>query len=405
MKVLGIETSCDDTGIAILEMEGPCFPPSIQIKANLVSSQVKIHRPWGGVVPTLAKREHQKNLLPLLKKSLDRINQLHPEKTVLSRSKKESLTKIFFKSEKWLKVISLFLQSYRPPNIDLIAVTQGPGLAPALWAGVNFAQALSFGWGLPLVPVNHLEAHFLSSWLPENGIPRPKPVFPLIALIVSGGHTQLVFADRFSHYQLIGETRDDAAGECFDKTARLLGLGYPGGSPIAQAAEKWQTIISQPRKNIPAVIEDISLPRPMIQAKNFDFSFAGLKTAVSYLHQRLPLTVKNSFFYPLKMADEIQQAINDVLLKKMVRAARDFRVKGIVLSGGVSANQQLRERLAEKCKENRLLFFRPPLAFAMDNAAMIALTGYCHQQEAVPLCRIPGLQAEANLSLAENVAH
>lgn len=224
-------------------------------------------------------------------------------------------------------------------------------------------------------------------------------------MIVSGGHTQLILANRFNHYQLLGETRDDAAGECFDKTARLLGLGYPGGPPIAQAAEKWQTVISQPEKNISAAIEDISLPRPMIQAKNFDFSFAGLKTAVSYLHQRLPSAVKNSSFYPLKMADEIQRAINDVLLKKTIKAARDFRAKGIVLSGGVSANQQLRERLAEKCRENHLLFFLPPLRFTMDNAAMIALTGYCHRSKAKTLSRLPELQAEAGLSFPEKAVY
>ena len=405
MKVLGIETSCDDTGIAVLEMEGPCFPPSIQIEANLVSSQIEIHQPWGGVVPSLAKREHQKNLLPLLQKALSQTGQLFPKKVIFPLSKKTSLAKIFTKSEEWFSIILSFLQSYRPPNIDLIAVTQGPGLAPALWTGVNFAQALSSGWGIPLIPVNHLEAHLLSGWLPEKEKASPEPVFPLIALIVSGGHTQLVLANRFDHYQLLGETRDDAAGECFDKTARLLGLGYPGGPPIAQAAEKWQTIISQPGKKIPTAIENVSLPRPMIRAKNFDFSFAGLKTAVSYLHQRLPSAVKNSSFYPLKMADEIQQAINDVLLKKTIKAARDFRAKGIVLSGGVSANRQLRKRLAEKCRENHLLFFLPPLKFTMDNAAMIALTGYCHQSEAKILSRPPYLQAEASLSFTEKVVY
>lgn len=172
MKVLGIETSCDDTGIAILEMEGPCFP-SIQIKANLVSSQTKIHQPWGGVVPILAKREHQKNLLPLLQKALSQTEQLFPEKVIFPPSKKMSLAKIFPKSifpksEEWFSIILSFLQNYRSPDIDLIAVTQGPGLAPALWTGVNFAQALSSSWGTPLIPVNHLEAHLLSSWLPEK---------------------------------------------------------------------------------------------------------------------------------------------------------------------------------------------------------------------------------------------
>lgn len=398
MKVLGIETSCDDTGLAILTMEGSGFPPAIKIETNLVSSQIEIHRPWGGVVPNLAKREHQKNLIPLLKESLTEINQLQSGKLILNQEQKGKIATIFCQNTEWHQEFLKFIQTHLPPEIDLLAVTQGPGLAPALWTGVNFAQALSLSWNIPLVPVNHLEAHLLSSWLPNNHLIQ-KPVYPLVALIVSGGHTQLILVKGFNHYQLLGETRDDAAGECFDKTARVLGFSYPGGPPIAQAAEKWQTIVKAQRENIPQEILEIKLPRPMLHTKNFDFSFSGLKTAVVYLDQKFPSSLKKSIFYPLKMADEIQQAINDVLIKKTITAVQAYKVKTIILGGGVSANQQLRKRLEKHSQENHYLFLKPSLTMAMDNAAMIALTGYSHPKKAQASKPVSLLQANPNLSL------
>jgi N6-L-threonylcarbamoyladenine synthase len=398
MKVLGIETSCDDTGIAILEIVGTHFPPSIKIESNLVSSQVEIHRPWGGVVPNLARREHRKNLLPLLKETLAKIDLLQTEERNIPKKEEKELALLFSREEDWFQEIIAFLKNYGKPKIDLIAVTQGPGLAPALWTGINLAQALSLSWNIPLIPVNHLEGHLLSSWLPIEGNSPSKPTLPLISLVVSGGHTQIVLVENFFQYQLLGETRDDAAGECFDKTARLLDLGYPGGPPIAQAAKKWQTVVKEKAEKIPEIIKEISLPRPMIYTKNFDFSFAGLKTAVSYLHQKLPSHLKKSPFYSLKMADEIQRAINDVLIAKTIKAAKEFLAKGVTLSGGVSANQQLRERLARKCQENNLRFFQPPLSFSMDNAAMIALAGYCHRSSATNPQQTPSLQVNNHLS-------
>ena len=396
MYILGIETSCDDTGIAILEIKGKEFPPETKIITSLISSQVAIHRPWGGVVPSLAKREHQKHLLPLLQEALEEFPQWDNQNIVLSKKQISVLENLFQRNPQWGKEFLGFIQTTHRPKIDFIAVTQGPGLAPALWTGLIFAQALSFAWEIPLIPVNHLEAHILSCWLPQENYHPQKPIYPLIALVVSGGHTQLILVKSFGHYKILGETRDDAAGECFDKTARVLHLGYPGGPPIAQAAEKWQNISKEQKEKIPSLIRDIQLPRPMIYAKNWDFSFSGLKTAVSYLDQKLPPTIKKSPFYPLKMADEIQKAINDVLLKKTVKAAQTYHAQSIVLSGGVSANQQLRERLEKQCRLANLRFLKPVLSYAMDNAAMIALTGYYHRSEA--LKNIISLEAKANLS-------
>ena len=398
MYILGIETSCDDTGIAILEIKGKKFPPKIKVITSLISSQIAVHRPWGGVVPSLAKREHQKHLQPLLQEALKQFNQFDNQKFVLDKEQIPVLENLFQRNPQWGKEFLQFIQTTQRPKIDFIAVTQGPGLAPALWTGVIFAQALSFAWKIPLIPVNHLEAHILSCWLPQKEHLAPTPTYPLIALVVSGGHTQLILVKSFGHYKVLGETRDDAAGECFDKTARVLGLGYPGGPPIAQSAQKWQNISKDQKDKIPSTILEIKLPRPMIYAKNWDFSFSGLKTAVSYLDQKLNPKIKKSPFYPLKMADEIQKAINDVLVRKTMKAAQTYRAKGVALSGGVSANQQLRERLQRECRLANLQFFQPILSYAMDNAAMVAFAGYYHQKNALKTKTLLHLQAKADLS-------
>jgi N6-L-threonylcarbamoyladenine synthase len=237
MNILAIDTSCDDTCISILEVKNGRF----NLKSNIVSSQIKIHQKYGGVYPALAKREHQKNLMPVLKQAL--------------------------KKAKLLKV-----SKNQKPDINAIAVTIGPGLDPCLWMGVNFAKALSYFWQVPIIPVNHIEGHILANFLTKTDNNFQKS-FPAICLIVSGGHTQLILMKGIGNYKIIGETRDDAAGECFDKTARILGLSYPGGPAIASEAERISTVQCKLQ---------IKLPRPMINSKDYDFSFSGLKTAVLY---------------------------------------------------------------------------------------------------------------------------
>ncbi len=298
MNILAIETSCDDTCVAVIKASKKGF----KVLSNIVSSQIEIHKKWGGVYPMLARREHQKNLAPVLAEALEKA---------------------------------------KNPKIDLIAVTIGPGLEPCLWVGLNFAKALSYYWNLSLIPVNHIEAHIL--------INQPKD-FPALALIVSGGHTQLILVKNIGKYKLLGETRDDAAGECFDKIARILGLGYPGGPAIAKEAKGKSSI---------------TLPRPMINQKNYDFSFSGLKTAVLYKFKKR---------YTRDLAVESQQAIIDVLIKKTLKAARDYRVKAIILGGGVSANKELRRQLKQKAKGFKLLM--PDFKYCTDNAVMTAITAY-----------------------------
>lgn len=382
MVILAIETSCDDTCVAILKskIQKPKteFPfmetkvkkrtkssspsKSFEILSNVVSSQVEIHKKWGGVYPSLAKREHQKNLPIVLK-------------TVLKEAK-------------------LALSDSR--RVDLIAVTVGPGLEPCLWVGVNFAIELAKKLKVPLIPANHIEAHILINFLHSKFYILNSKLFPAVCLVVSGGHTQLILMQGIGKYRILGETRDDAAGECFDKTARILGLGYPGGPAIAQQAAQWKS-------QIPNSKFQICLPRPMIYQKNYDFSFSGLKTAVLYDFKSRPPKIRKSKEYIGAIAAEAQQAVIDVLIKKTLRAAKDFKAKAIILGGGVAANEELRKQFKAKIKKDynpptAPYFYIPDSKFCTDNAVMTAITGYYHRKKAQRE-NLERIEAKANLRL------
>ena len=288
MIILGIETSCDDTGIAIVEGQGKTWP-SFRILSNVVASQIEIHKKYGGVYPNLAKREHIINLPFVLKEAL-----------------------------KKAKV------SQKNPKINAIAVTYGPGLSPCLWTGINFAKELAKKYNVPLIPIDHMEGHLLVG-LFTSPVQNQKKTFPAIALLVSGGHTQLLLVKGIGKYELLGETRDDAAGEAFDKTARILGLPYPGGPAIAKLTAMPKLGLGVPKRDL-----GINLPRPMIHTKDFDFSFSGLKTAVLYDYQKRTKKVRESKEYVRAMAKEIQQAIIDVLLQKTLKATQQYKAKSII---------------------------------------------------------------------------
>jgi len=325
LTILAIETSCDDTCIAILKIVN-C---KLKILSNVIASQIKIHSQYGGVYPLLAKREHQKNLPVVYKKAV---------------------IKAFGKKQ---------------PIIDLIAVTKGPGLEPCLWQGINFAKDLSEKLKIPIIPVNHVEAHIFVNFINKvKSEKRKAEIFPAIALIVSGGHTQLILVKDFGKYKILGETLDDAAGECFDKTARILGLEYPGGPAIETKASKTDRGPSS-----------IILPRPMIHQKNYDFSFSGLKTAVLYKVKSEKLKAKSEE-YVRTMAAEIQNAIIDVLISKTFRAVQDYGVKTIILGGGVTANKELRKRFRQQTKKLKMRLLVPDKKYSTDNAVMIAIAGY-----------------------------
>lgn len=341
MIILGIETSCDETAVGILEIKETKAGFFIHSLSNTVASQIKIHRKYGGVVPMLASREHTKNIPIITKKAL----------------------KQAFGSEK--DIVS---------EVDLIVVTKGPGLILSLLIGVNFAKTLAWKWNKPIIGINHLEAHlfsFLPSFVKNKknffSNSESKKIFPSICLLVSGGNTQLIYVKGIGEYKIIGETRDDAAGECFDKGARILGLKYPGGPAIAAEAAKFEKQDTQ---------YTIQLPRPMIDSKNYDFSFSGLKTALLYLTQ--DIGPKKTKKYRQAIAYEFQGAIVDVLVEKTMKAAKEFKTKSIILAGGVSANKRLKEKFQEKLKKEKLniKLLVPKLEYATDNAIMIALAGF-----------------------------
>ncbi|MBU0546658.1 tRNA (adenosine(37)-N6)-threonylcarbamoyltransferase complex transferase subunit TsaD [Patescibacteria group bacterium] len=333
MNILGIETSCDDTGISIIKCETKSEKRKaiFDILSNVVSSQTKIHAQYGGVYPMLAKREHEKNLPIVYKTAIKR---------AFGRKK---------------------------PQLDLIAVTNGPGLEPCLWQGINFAKKLSEQLKIPIIPINHIEAHILVNFINQDFQSSTfnfQRIFPAIALIVSGGHTQLILMKNFGKYKILGETLDDAAGECFDKTARVLGLSYPGGPAIEIEASKANREPSS-----------ISLPRPMIYQKNYNFSFSGLKTAVLYKVKNEKRKTKNEK-YIQEMALEIQNATINVLSYKTFKAAEEYQVKSIFLGGGVTANKQLRKRFKQQARKYKIKLFVPDKKYSTDNAVMTAITGY-----------------------------
>ena len=382
MKILAIETSCDDTGIAIMEAgEHGRF----EVLANIVSSQIKIHKKYGGVFPAMAKREHQKNLTSVLIQSLKKSGLL---KTGNTGFKTSELQNILEREPGLYKKIVLFFKNHKKPNIDLISVTNGPGLEPCLWVGVNFARALSYVWDIPIVPVNHIEGHILVNFLEHKKIK-----FPAIALVVSGGHTQIILVKGVGKYKILGETRDDAAGECFDKCAKILGLPYPGGPEIFKLAEK-------------AKPGEIKLPRPMINTPDYDFSFSGLKTAVLYADQKATLRLRSGQEkqkYKAEMSAEVQQAIIDVLIKKTIKAVKDYKAKTLILGGGVSANKELKSQFEKAIESNRstpltgLELIFPPVNLSTDNGLMTAITAYFHRNKKVPW---KTLKADANLRIS-----
>jgi len=356
MNILAIETSCDDTGIAIIKANDK-KRPDFNILSNIVSSQIEIHKKYGGVYPSLAKREHQKNLVPVLEKSLKKAKML---KKLEVLTKKKEIKKILEREPDLYKKLEKFLKKYQKPNIDLIAVTNGPGLEPCLWVGINFAKALSYYWDIPIISVNHIKAHIFVNALKK---PLSPADFPALCLAVSGGHTLLFLMKDFGKYKVIGETRDDAAGECFDKVAKILGLEYPGGPIVAKLAKKGNKI---------------NLPRPMINTKDYDFSFSGLKTAVLYNFKNQPAKTKKSKKYIQEMCAETQQAIIDVLIKKTIKAAKAHEANTLILGGGVTANQELRKQLKNKIKKElpKIKYLIPDRSLSTDNAAMIGVAGY-----------------------------
>jgi len=379
MKILGIDTSCDETSISIVEIRGKNFQiKKIKILANIISSQVKIHKKYGGVFPFLAKREHQKNLIPVFKEALKESFLLETKGKKITEKESEILKKIFKKDEELSKNFLKFLENYWFKKIDLIGITIGPGLEPCLWTGINFVKAISFLGKIKIMPVNHIKAHIYANWLENKEILKEKNLFPAIALVVSGGHTELILMKDFNKLKILGQTRDDAAGECFDKVARILGLPYPGGPEIEKMAKKFElSNLKEKRLSQDYSVKlNFSLPRPMIYHKNYDFSFSGLKTALFYKIKENP-KLKNKKYLPI-ICFEVQQAIIDVLISKTIKAAKEFGANSIILGGGVAANEKLKRDFKLKIEKElpKAKFFSPLPIFCTDNGAMVALAAF-----------------------------
>ena len=397
MRILGIETSCDETAVCLIEADG-AFDAGFQCKVlgNALLSQIAVHAPYGGVFPNLAKREHSRNLVPLLKQVLhDSGNQNVEVKNQNDNAKfKNEIQKILNREIELLEQLMPFLAEHERPDIDAIAVTHGPGLEPALWVGVNFARALSAAWDIPIVPVNHLEGHIAiaamkmgessyASLLQNTSIRGGLKTFefPAIALLISGGHTELNLVREWPIFKTVGETRDDAVGEAFDKVARMIGLPYPGGPHVSALAARARTNAERTQNDAERIPREsasgphssaLSLPRPMIHEDNFDFSFSGLKTAVLRLVKDKTLTEVEK----MGLSREFEDAAADVLVAKTVRAVEEHGAQTVLVGGGVSANTHIKSELKVALDEIGIALLYPPHGFETDNALMIALAGY-----------------------------
>ncbi|MBI5222037.1 MAG: tRNA (adenosine(37)-N6)-threonylcarbamoyltransferase complex transferase subunit TsaD [Candidatus Magasanikbacteria bacterium] len=357
MLILGIESSCDDTSVALIDASARGF----RILAEKTASQIDIHKKYGGVVPEIAGRCHAEQILPLIEEIMD-----------------------------------------KQPKPNVIAVTSGPGLITGLMVGVEAARTLSYLWNAPVVAVNHIEGHIHSveisniKYQISNKTQISNIQYPALALIASGGHTELILIKKEGQYKKIGATLDDAAGECFDKVAKLLGFDYPGGPKISQCAANGNP-------------EAIKFPRPMLKEDNFNFSFAGLKTSALYWLR--DNAKQNGTCYVIRdtckkdFCASFEQAIIDVLVGKTLKAVKKYKPKSVILAGGVSANTKLRETLKIPLEKflSPISYLLSPISYAMDNAAMIAIAGYYHavRKDFTPWQK---LKADPNWEISDNLA-
>ncbi len=439
MIILGIETSCDETAISIVESDNGS---DIAVLGDKTLSQIELHKQYGGVFPNMAKREHSKNLIPLLTTVLGEAGFLKL-KVESSKSKVQEdflttynlqLTTLLGREPEMLEAFVTYIPTIEKPSIDAIAVTEGPGLEPCLWTGINLAKALSLVWDVPIVPVNHMEGHIVSALLrAENSktqSPKTKPTrsdrettnylllttnFPALALLISGGHTELVLIKNWHDYEIVGETQDDAVGEAFDKVARLLGLPYPGGPEISRLAEEARVgnssftkgggepssrRISNPSSEDGVLplrkgeSDKITLPRPMLHSKDLNFSFSGIKTSVLYLIKNLPELTDE---LKKEIALEFENAVTEVLITKTKNAALQYGARALLLGGGVVANTHIRKEFEKLAETEGFELHIPERGLTTDNALMIAVAGLIRNRRDEP--PQGDLRAHGNLRL------
>ena len=374
MILLAIETSCDETAISLVKrVRGKQV--RFESLSHKVLSQIDLHAQYGGVFPALAKREHTKAITQLIAEALgeadlivERSNTYH-----IPNNERKKLDVLLEREPEMLSAMKVLFEGIQKPAIDAIAVTEGPGLEPALWVGINAALAMHMIWDIPVYPINHMEGHIVAGLLSlTNGVYEVGDIdFPAVALLISGGHTELVHVPKLRSYKVIGKTKDDAVGEAFDKTARMLGLPYPGGPEISRLAE-------YARKEGLVVDEDLRLPRPMIHSGDLNFSFSGLKTAVLTRTKKrgsLDETTKRM------LALEFENAVTDVLIAKVKQAMYETRANTLIVGGGVSANAHIRFALKHLAELEGFTLYVPNRNLSTDNGIMIASTGLLHIAE------------------------
>jgi len=391
MKILSIETSADETAVSIIEADGDFPNATYTLLGNSLRSQIEMHREYGGIFPSMAKREHAKALTPLLKLALEESGLLTKGENKMTPEMTAKLESLLEREPELFDTLANFLRTHDKPEVDRIAVTSGPGLEPALWVGVNFAKALALAWNLQVIPVNHMEGHVLASIFDADRDNQLSDLqFPAIALLISGGHTELIKMEAWAKYEKIGSTRDDAVGEAFDKVARLLGMPYPGGPEIGKAANEAR------KKKLP---EYHPLPKPMLNSGDLDFSFSGLKTAVRYAVADKKLSEEEK----QAVSRDFEDSVTEVLIKKAEKAIEQTGAKTLIVGGGVSASGHLRQSFNShflNYDANLAVYFPMP-GLSTDNSIMIALAGHAKMAASLsPEGALNSIRADGNKKLA-----
>ena len=421
LNLLAIETSCDETAICILNFKKEQKVNDLTNQANLnfsilsnhILSQINLHRPFGGVFPNLAKREHAKNIVRIFIESLKEANLYTEKENQENFLEKENLKiqdikNLLEKENEMLQEILNLFSKIEKPNLDFLAITSGPGLSPALWIGINFAKAISIFWDIKIYPINHLEGHIMSSLVEkkdENKYQIKNIFFPTLCLLISGGHTEIIFFENWGKYKKIGQTIDDAIGEAFDKVARSLSLPYPGGPEISKIADEMREKINtnlEIKNKWEIYLKNYKLPRPLLNTQELNFSFSGLKTAVINNINKLK---KDNFQEEeiLKYTSlDFENATAEILLKKIKKSIEKYNASNLLIGGGVIANNFIRKSFIDFSENEKINLFIPEKFLTGDNAFMIGLVAMREILEFKNPKNILDIKADSNFSV-ENI--